>query len=67
VPEPINNWFPNRGTAAALASTLRELYKPRPDRDFSQLLLDVDEADWQHEIAQITLRCDAALSCQAHH
>ena len=42
---------------AMLAASLRRLFPVEGSQHFEQLLIDIDEAEWQHKLSTITLRC----------
>jgi hypothetical protein len=40
-----------------IGARLRQLFPVQETRPYSQLLMEIDEADWQRKLSRITLRC----------
>lgn len=46
-----------RDTLSVFGARLRRLFPAQETRPFGQLLMEIDEADWQLRLSRITLRC----------
>jgi hypothetical protein len=46
-----------RDEVSMLSRCLNRLFPAQESREFSQLLMDIDEAVWQRKLSRITLRC----------
>ncbi len=60
----LSNAFPSPPTSDrldVLAVALRQVWPKDETASFRQMLMEVDEAEWQSKLSRITIRCDRAL------